>query len=165
MSQSTVISALVSAFSSDAVAVQFSDGDPYIHDNAPDVAGIPLAVVFAESAADVQTTLRIARQYDVPVVARGAGTGTTGGAVSDGGIVLSLERMNQVIEVDVASRVAVVEPGVVTGELQRAVEDQGLFYPPDPASLDTCTIGGNIAENAGGPRCMKYGVTRDYVLG
>jgi glycolate oxidase len=99
------------------------------------------------------------------LVVRGAGTGYTGGAVpTHGGIVVSMERMNRIVEIDELNLLAVVEPNVITGDLQRAVEAVGLFYPPDPASLDTCSIGGNVAENAGGPRAFKYGTTRQYVL-
>jgi len=102
----------------------------------------------------------------VPFVPRGGGTGFTGGSVPvRGGVVISLERMNRILEIDEANLVAVVEPNVVTGQLQNAVERVGLFYPPDPSSLDTCVIGGNVAECAGGPRAFKYGTTKAYVLG
>ena len=122
--------------------------------------------VLAESRADVEVVLRLAREHRVPVTPRGAGTGMTGGCLpARGGIVLSTERMTKIYEIDTDDLVAVVEPGVVTGDLQAAVEAAGLFYPPDPASLASCTLGGNVAENAGGPRAFKYGVTREYVLG
>lgn len=128
--------------------------------------GEPDVVVLPGSAREVAAVLRVADRYGVPVTPRGAGTGLSGGAVCvRGGICLSMTRMNRIVEIDPDNLLAVVEPGVVTGELQRAVEARGLFYPPDPASSRVCTIGGNIAENAGGPRCFKYGVTRDYVLG
>jgi glycolate oxidase len=105
-------------------------------------------------------------RHNVPFVPRGAGTGYTGGAVPIvGGIVISLERMNRILEIDEANLIAIVEPCVITGELQAAVETLGLFYPPDPASLHISTIGGNVAECAGGPRAFKYGTTRQYVLG
>jgi glycolate oxidase len=126
----------------------------------------PDCAVLAESRAEVELVLAIARDLRVPVTPRGAGTGLTGGALPvRGGIVLSTERMVRIREIDADDLVAVVEPGVVTGELQRAVEERGLFYPPDPASLASCSLGGNVAENAGGPRAFKYGVTREYVLG
>jgi len=126
----------------------------------------PEAVVFPSSAEEISRILRLANERGFPVIPRGAGSGFTGGAVPvRGGVVLSTERMNRILEVDTADMVAVVEPGVVTGELQRVLEAQGLFYPPDPASMDYCTIGGNVAENAGGMRALKYGVTREYVLG
>ena len=109
---------------------------------------------------------RSARAHRVPLVPRGGGTGYTGGAVPmHGGVVLSLERMNRILEIDEANLVAVVEPNVITGDLQDAVEKVGLFYPPDPASLRQSVIGGNVAECAGGPRAFKYGTTKQYVLG
>jgi glycolate oxidase len=124
------------------------------------------AAVLAESRADVEIVLRLAREHRVPVTPRGAGTGMTGGCLpARGGIVLSTERMTKIVEVDIDDLVAVVEPGVVTLALQEAVEAAGLFFPPDPASLASCTLGGNVAENAGGPRAFKYGVMREYVLG
>lgn len=127
--------------------------------------GRPEAVVLPASTDEVAEVVRVAARHGLPVTPRGAGTGLSGGAVPCGGIALSLARMNRIVEVDRRNLLAVVEPGVVTADLQREVEAMGLFYPPDPASGRVCTIGGNIAENAGGPRCFKYGVTRDYVLG
>ena len=110
--------------------------------------------------------VRLCAPHRVPIVPRGAGTGYTGGAVpTQGGVVLSLERMNRILEIDEANLVAVVEPHVITGDLQDAVEKVGLFYPPDPASLRQSVIGGNVAECAGGPRAFKYGTTKRYVLG
>jgi glycolate oxidase len=126
----------------------------------------PEVVVFARNMEDVSKTLRLANRHRVPVTARGAGFGYVGGCVPvRGGIALSLARMRRIKEIDFADGVAVVEPGVITGDLQAAARERGLFYPPDPASLKDCSIGGNIATNAGGPRCLKYGVTRNYVLG
>jgi glycolate oxidase len=113
----------------------------------------------------VAAVARLCNEHRVPLVVRGAGTGYTGGAVpTSGGVVLSMERMNRIVEIDPVNLVAVVEPNVITGDLQRAVEAVGLFYPPDPASLATSSIGGNVAECAGGPRAFKYGVTKRYVL-
>jgi glycolate oxidase len=127
---------------------------------------VPEIVVLAQDPEDVRATLEVASRCRVPVTPRAAGTGRTGGAVPlCGGIVLVTLGMKQIKEVDVADQVAVVEPGVVLRDLHAAVEAEGLFYPPDPNSLDQCAIGGNIAENAGGPRVVKYGSTRDYVLG
>jgi glycolate oxidase subunit GlcD len=127
---------------------------------------LPEAVVFAESTEEVSTLLRFAHEHRIPVTARGAGYGYVGGCVpTRGGIVLSLARMNRIKEIHPADGVAVVEPGVITAHLQDTVRNQGLYYPPDPASRKDCSIGGNIATNAGGPRCLKYGVTRSYVLG
>jgi glycolate dehydrogenase FAD-linked subunit len=132
-----------------------------------DVAARPVdAVVIASSAADVAATLAIADACDVPVTPRAGGTGRTGGAVPvGGGIVLATHALAQIKDIDRENLVAVVEPGVITGELHATLEREGLFYAPDPNSLDSCRIGGNLAENAGGPRAFKYGVTRDWVLG
>ena len=125
----------------------------------------PLAVVRAEDAAQVQTAVRWAAEHGVPVVPRGAGSGLSGGSTAvDGGIVLSLERM-RAIEVDAACQVAVVEPGALNAEVKAAAAEHGLWYPPDPSSYEICSIGGNVATNAGGLCCVKYGVTTDYVLG
>ncbi len=127
--------------------------------------GQPEAVVLPDSTEQVAAIMRLASRHGIPVTPRGAGTGMSGGSLPKGGIALSLTRMNRILEIDRRNLLAVVQPGVVTAHLQREAERLGLFYPPDPASGKVCTIGGNIAENAGGPRCFKYGVTRDYVLG
>ena len=135
-------------------------GDKWFATHLPDV------VVFPRNTAAVSRILKFAHRHAIPVTARGAGHGYVGGCVPlRGGIVLSLERMKRVKEINARDFVAVVEPSVVTAELQEAVEKLGLFYPPDPASRANNSIGGNIITNAGGPRCLKYGVTRDYVLG
>jgi len=127
---------------------------------------LPAAVVYAETAAQVSAVVRLANRYRLPVLPRGAGSGFTGGTLPiHGGIVLVLTRMDRIIDIDSDNLVAEVEPGVVTATLQREVERLGLFYPPDPASKEFSTLGGNVAECAGGPRCVKYGVTKDYVLG
>jgi glycolate oxidase len=127
---------------------------------------LPWAVARPIQTAEVSEILSLANHEHFPIVPRGAGTGMSGGSVPvRGGVVLSFERMNRIIEINEEDFLAVVEPGVVTGELQRAVEARGLFYPPDPASHQFCTIGGNVAECAGGLRAVKYGVTKDYVLG
>jgi glycolate oxidase len=126
---------------------------------------LPWAVARPSRAEEVAAILLLANREGFPVVPRGAGTGMSGGSVPvQGGVVLSLERMDRILEVNEEDLLAVVEPGVVTGELQRVVEARGLFYPPDPASHQVCTIGGNVAECAGGLRAVKYGVTKDYVL-
>lgn len=140
--------------------------EPYAADDSDAPGAIPDAVVLASSADDVARTLEIAERFSVPVTPRAAGSGRTGGAVPvAGGIVLATLGMSSIKEIDRDEQLVVVEPGVVTGELHAAVEREGLFYPPDPNSLAICAIGGNVAENAGGPRAFKYGVTRDYVLG
>ena len=126
----------------------------------------PEAIVFASAAEQVSKLLVLCQRERVPVVPVGARSGKSGGSLAvRGGIALSLERMNRILEVNAADLTATVQPGVILGDLMRAVEAQNLFYPPDPNSLELCTLGGNIAENAGGPRALKYGVTRDYVLG
>ena len=127
---------------------------------------LPDVVVYAGATAEVSSVLKLANRYMVPVLPRGAGSGFTGGSLPvHGGIVLVLTRMDRILDIDTENLTAEVEPGVVTAELQRQVERLGLFYPPDPASKEFCTMGGNVAECAGGPRCVKYGVTREYVLG
>lgn len=130
------------------------------------VGALPDAVCRPRRPQSVVEILKFAHRHRIPVTARGAGYGYVGGCVARrGGIVLSLDRLNRVREIDAEDFVAVVQAGVVTKDLQKAAESKGLYYPPDPASRAHSTIGGNIANNAGGPRCLKYGVTRDYVLG
>lgn len=126
----------------------------------------PSAVAWPQSTDDVVKILTFAHSNDVHVIPRGAGSGMTGGSVpSKGALVLSLEKMNRILEIDKDNMSVLVEPGVINGRLQRELERHKLFYPPDPASMNFCTIGGNVAENAGGPRAVKYGVTKDYVMG
>ncbi|MGI8701328.1 MAG: FAD-binding oxidoreductase [Nocardioidaceae bacterium] len=128
--------------------------------------GKAVVLVRARATADVQHVLRVATAHGVPVVPQGARSGLSGAANAiDGCVLLSLERMNQVLEIDVANRIVVTQPGVYNAELSRRVADKGLFYPPDPSSWEFCSIGGNIATNSGGLCCVKYGVTTDYVLG
>lgn len=128
--------------------------------------GRPIAAVRAGSAEEVQAVVRVCAQRRIPVVTRGAGTGLSGGANAvDGCVVLDVSRMNRVLEIDTENLLAVVEPGVVNNDLKAAVAEHGLWYPPDPASAPWSTIGGNVSTNAGGLCCLKYGVTRDYVLG
>ena len=123
-------------------------------------------VVFPGNTHEVAAIVRVCAEHRVPIVPRGAGSGYTGGSVpTRGGVVVALDRMNRILEIDEANLIAVVEPNVITGDLQTAVEKVGLFYPPDPASLAQSALGGNVAENAGGPRAFKYGTTKNYVLG
>jgi glycolate oxidase len=130
------------------------------------VVGRPQIAVTVLDAEEIASVVRVASQEEIPIVPRGAASGLAGGAVPVfGGIVLNMTRMNHIIEIDRVNMTVVTEPGVVTATLQAAVEREGLFYPPDPASLKQSTIGGNISTSAGGPRCLKYGTTRDYVLG
>jgi len=140
--------------------------EKYRHDWSRDPsAGTPVAVVRAEDAGQVQTAMRWATTHGVPVVPRGAGSGLSGGSSAvDGGIVLSLERMTD-IEIDTGCQVAVVEAGAFNKDVKAAAAKEGLWYPPDPSSFEICSIGGNVATNAGGLCCVKYGVTTDYVLG
>jgi glycolate oxidase len=134
--------------------------DATVKDHLPD------AVVFPGNAREVADIVKLANQEEFNIVPRGAGSGMTGGAVAvAGGVVMVMSRLDRIAEIDIENLVVEVEPGVVTGRLHAAVEKAGLFYPPDPSSLAFSTIGGNLAECAGGPRAVKYGVTRDYVLG
>jgi glycolate oxidase len=157
---------LVDALPAGVVATDPATLENYRYDWSRDTgAGTPVAVVRAEDASQVQAAVRWAAAYDVPVVPRGAGSGLSGGASAvDGGIVLSLERM-RAIEIDPDCQVAVVEPGAFNAEVKAASKVHGLWYPPDPSSFEICSIGGNVATNAGGLCCVKYGVTTDYVLG
>ncbi len=146
--------------SSAAASLQEHAGDRWFASHAPEL------VVFAESTADVSAVMKIAQALKIPVTTRGAGVGYVGGCVPvRGGIALSTMRMNRILGIFPEDGVAVVQPGVITKTLQDATQELGWEYPPDPASLKECSIGGNIATNAGGPRCLKYGVTRHYVLG
>jgi glycolate oxidase len=139
---------------------------PYGRDESGRGVFPPDAAVLCDSRAEIELVLRLAAEHGVPVTPRGTGTGMTGGALAvRGGLVLSTERMKRILDISPDDRIAVVEPGVINADLQAAVEAQGLFYAPDPASLAMCSMGGNVAENAGGPRAFKYGVTRDWTLG
>lgn len=161
-----IISELSQIVGAENTLVRADAIEPYTHDHVVGLRADPEVVVKACSAEEVSEILRLAQREKIPVTPRGAGYGLSGGAVPVvGGIVLSLERMTRILEIDRKNLMVTVEPGVITGDLHRAVEAVGLFYPPDPASLDSCTIGGNIAEGAGGPRGVKYGVTADYVSG
>ncbi len=149
-----------------ALLVSRESVEKYCRDETEGLFMRPEAVALALDTGQVSAILRLASRFGVPVTPRTGGTGVTGGALPvAGGLVLSLERMNSILEIDRDNLAAVVQPGVVTGVLHRAVEEKGLFYPPDPASLDSCTIGGNVAECAGGPRAVKYGVTGNFVTG
>ena len=138
----------------------------YGSDETEDFNFPPDVVLLPKTTEEVSRILSFCNAQKIPVTPRGAGTGLSGGAIPiHGGVCLSLEKMNRIVEIDAKNLFAVVEPGVVTQTLQDEVEKQGLFYPPDPASKSACMIGGNIAHNAGGPRALKYGVTKDYVYG
>jgi glycolate oxidase len=143
----------------DASALDVYGADALLQVHRPDVVVIPA------NTSEISQIAALCNEHRVPLVVRGAGTGYTGGAVpTAGGVVLSMERLNRILEIDQENLLAVVEPNVITAELQRAVERLGLFYPPDPASLEQSSLGGNVAECAGGPRAFKYGTTKRYVL-
>jgi glycolate oxidase len=140
--------------------------EPYAHDETLGQHFMPAVVAKPENSAQVADILKLAAGQNIPITPRGAGTGLSGGALPvHGGILLSLERLNRILEIDEDNLTVTVQPAVITKVLQDSVEEKGLFYPPDPASLESCSIGGNVAENAGGPRAFKYGVTRHYLCG
>lgn len=138
----------------------------YSKDKNKVISSIPGAILFPENTKEVSQIMKLASKYKVPITPRGGGTSVTGSAVPmNNSIILSLEKMDTIIEVDKDNLMAVIEPGVINIDLQNELKKQDLFYPPDPASLKTCTIGGNVALCAGGMRAVKYGVTKDYILG
>ena len=137
----------------------------YAHDETEDLHFLPDIVVKPGNAEEISALLKICNQHKIPVTPRGAGTGLSGGALPHlGGVLLSVERLNRIIDIDERNLQVTTEPGVITEVLQDAVKAKGLFYPPDPSSRGSCMIGGNIAENSGGPKAVKYGVVKDYVL-
>src|SRR3954449_1992672 len=166
MAPDTVVADLLAALPADRVLTDDDVVRPYLQDEAAWAeCGRPRAVVRPLETAEVAATVAVCARHRVPIVPRGAGTGLSGGANAvEGGIVLSTERMRRIVEIDAGERLAVVQPGVVNDVLRRAADKEGLWYPPDPASAPWSTIGGNVATNAGGLCCVKYGVTRDYVL-
>lgn len=140
--------------------------EAYAHDETVGLRADPEVVVRVQNSQQISQIMKLASRERIPVVPRAGGQGLSGGAVATcGGIILSVEKMNRVLEIDADNLMVTAEPGVITGDLRRAVEEEGLFYPPDPASIDSCCIGGNIAEGAGGPGAVKYGTTKDYVCG
>src|SRR5438477_8331169 len=148
------------AVADDAETLDEHSGDKWFAQARPD------AVVFAESTEQVSKLMKFASRENIAVTARGGGYGYVGSCVPvRAGVALSFARMNRIKDISFEDAVAVVEPGVITADLKRAAREKKLFYPPDPASFEHCTIGGNVATNAGGPRCLKYGVTRNYVVG
>ncbi len=161
-----VLEALSRAFPAERLVLDREKLEGYGRDESDLGTYPPDVVVMVERAEEVREVFAIASRHQVPVIPVAARTGKSGGVLAlRGGIAVSIERMNRILEISPEDLVARVEPGVITGQLQAEVEKRGLFYPPDPNSLETCTIGGNVAENAGGPRALKYGVTREYVLG
>ena len=162
----TVVEALRQIVGEANVVVAGEALERYAHDETVGLRADPEVAVKVTSTEQVSKVLKLAQRMRIPVTPRGAGYGLSGGAVAlHGGIVLSTEKMNRILEIDHENLMVTVEPGVITGDIHRAVEAEGLFYPPDPASLDSCTIGGNVSEGAGGPRAVKYGITKDYVTG
>ncbi|HVL53318.1 MAG TPA: FAD-binding protein, partial [Vitreimonas sp.] len=144
-----------------------SDRETYRHDETAYLeAGLPLGVALPATTGDVSTLLRLASKHRIAVVPRGAGTGLSGGAAGiEGGLTIAFSRMTAIIEIDPANLCVVVQPGIINADLKKAVAVEGLFYAPDPASYEMCSIGGNLGTNAGGLCCVKYGQTRDSVLG
>ncbi|NKS91594.1 FAD-binding protein, partial [Rhodococcus hoagii] len=161
------LNALADALGSSRLVTDPDVMDAYTRDEAHlAVPGLPLAVLVADSTEDVAAALKWATEHKVPVVPRGAGSGLAGGATAiDGCLVVSTAAMRDIVELNPADQLAVVQAGVVNADLDRAAAEHGLMYAPDPSSFQISTIGGNIATNAGGLRCVKYGVTRDSVLG
>ncbi len=153
------------ALDAEKLLLEPTELEAYAWDNTG-IRARPDAVVLASTQADVVATLKVCHEAGVPVVARGAGTGNVGGALAaQGGVVLSTQRMNRIVEISTADRLAVVEPGVVNADLQAALAEQGLFWPPDPSSAVSCSVGGNIAMCSAGPGAIRFGVTREWVLG
>lgn len=137
----------------------------YSHDETEDLHFLPDVVIKPASATEISQVMQLCNQFGIPVTPRGAGTGLSGGSLPHlGGVLLSVERLNKIIEIDERNLQVITEPGVITEVLQDAIKAKGLFYPPDPSSRGSCMIGGNIAENSGGPKAVKYGVVKDYVL-
>jgi len=162
---SKIIDELRTVCGNDFVKVNRDEIENYSHDETEDLKYFPEAVVKPKNAEEISSILKICNREKIPVTPRGAGTGLSGGALAvHGGILISMERFNRIIEIDERNLQATVEPGVITQVFQEAVIEKGLFYPPDPASKGSCFLGGNLAECAGGPKAVKYGVTKDYVL-
>ncbi|HET7376901.1 MAG TPA: FAD-binding protein, partial [Anaerolineae bacterium] len=160
-----LLNELRAAIGADAVVTDAATLTAYAYDGTW-AEQRPAVVLHPRSTPQVSSILHIADRERIPLVARGAATGLAGGSVPIAGSwCLNLARMNRLISISVPDSIVVTQPGVITASLQKEVEKQHLFYPPDPASLHMCTIGGNVSTNAGGPRCLKYGVTADYVLG
>jgi glycolate oxidase len=138
---------------------------PYSHDETEDFSFLPDVVLKPSTASEISQIMKLCDEHLIPVTPRGGGTGLSGGALPvKNGVVISMERFNKILSIDELNLQATVEPGVITEVFQNAVKEKGLFYPPDPASRGSCFIGGNVSENSGGPKAVKYGVTRDYVL-
>ncbi len=160
------ITSLKKLVGEDCVLTDPDDIEKYAIDETPELFALPDAVVLPQNSSQVEKIVALCYEHSIAITPRGAGTGVVGGAIAvDGGIVISLERMNKILDIDRTDLVAVVQPGAITGDIQRAVESEGIYYPPDPASMDSCSIGGNVATCAGGMKAFKYGVTRQFILG
>jgi glycolate oxidase len=147
------------------VLLKEEDLKNYDHDETENLHFLPDVVIKPRTAAEISEIMKICNEYKIPVTPRGAGTGLAGGALPHfGGVLISMERFNKILEIDERNLQVTVEPGVITEVLQNAVKEKGLFYPPDPSSRGSCFIGGNISANSGGPKAVKYGVVKDYVL-
>lgn len=165
MSNKKLFQELSAVVGADYVVHHEADLIAFEYDGSVDKA-LPWAVVLPSTSAEVSAIVKIARQHNVPIVPRGAGTGLSGGAIpTQGGIMMALTRMTRITEIDPENRLAIVEPGVVNIDLSVAASQYGLYFAPDPSSQKACTIGGNVAENSGGPHCLAYGVTTNHVLG
>jgi glycolate oxidase len=163
---SELITKLKEIIGAESILIEKDELEAYSHDYTEDLRYFPEVVVKPETTEQISALMTFCNDHKIPVTPRAGGTGLSGGALAVyGGVLLSVERMNHILEIDTDNLMAVVEPGVITQVLQNEVEALGLFYPPDPASKGSCCLGGNVAECAGGPRALKYGVTKDYVYG
>ncbi|HNF29291.1 MAG TPA: FAD-binding oxidoreductase, partial [Chitinophagaceae bacterium] len=159
------ISFLVALIGADYVLYDTESLEKYSRDETEKLKFYPDVIVKPKTTNEVAAIMQFCNQHLIPVTPRGAGTGLSGGALATlGGVILSTERMNSIIEIDTRNMFVITEPGVITEDLMNAVKEKNLFYPPDPSSKGSCFIGGNIAENSGGPKAVKYGVVKDYVL-
>jgi glycolate oxidase len=160
-----ILKSIVSIVGEEAVITQHTDLEKYSHDETEDLSYYPEVAVKPRTPAEISELLKICNQHLIPVTPRGAGTGLAGGALPlNGGLLISMERFNQILNIDEHNLQATVEPGVITEEFMNAVAEKGLFYPVDPASKGSCFIGGNVAHGSGGPRVVKYGTIREYIL-
>ena len=160
-----ILQKITAIVSEDAVITSHDDLEKYSHDETEDLSYYPEVVVKPRSSEEISKLLILCNQHLIPVTPRGAGTGLSGGALSVlGGLLISMERFNQILNIDERNLQATVEPGVITEVFMNAVVEKGLFYPVDPASKGSCFIGGNVAHGSGGPRVVKYGTIREYIL-
>jgi len=165
MNATDLVGELITILGEQWVFVDAESLDRYAHDETENLHFLPDVVIKPRTAEEISAVMRFCNANAIPVTPRGGGTGLSGGALPQfGGVLLSTERMNAIISIDERNGQVITEPGVITEVLQNAVKEKGLFYPPDPSSRGTCFIGGNIAENSGGPKAVKYGVVKDYVL-